>query len=395
MSLSNRFCKLGLGLAVLSGVILSLNACSGASSSSPGEVKINLNAVAVGSSGASLHSLMAPNHFSSGASGLVSLKYMIRAISICESLTVNGTGFSDQQNCSEIFERSLPGTLMDSTVPVTFPVVNDIQSGQYADYQIDLMDPVSLAKINTSSTVKAGTYNYAIITWGSPISFKAEFGGIKSKKATGFGASQSISVTTASLTSGTAEEAVILSPNGGTFFKLPQPFTVTEADVAAGKSFVVDLVFNPEDVLRGTTNPSDFSMSNRFEGSDGAIYVPMLSLAPVLRESTDTNSKEVYTLVSGAGTYRLELYYNTSDSSKAIKGASLVNLDSNMSDDAKIVEISEAGGALDFTSSATAGPGIGPGGLIKGLVRGTSCSAVQVYGSASSGCTFEGTVQVQ
>lgn len=339
---------------------------------------------------------------SSTATSLKSLKYMISSIQVCEDLTINGTGYSGTSNCSALYSADLPGALSDSTQDVSMDVINAMQNGDYDSYQIDLMNETSRAKLNVDAQIKAGTYHYAVINWAAPIQFNAEVAvngtTIYSKPTTsvGTGDSRSQSTTTDDLIVAPAKDGVVISPNGGTFFKFPSPFVVSEEDIDAETKFVMDLVFNPEGVIRATDTPGEFSMSSWFKGTNGAMYVPMLSLAPVPRHADDTNSKEVYTLTdANSTTYRLELYYNTADTNKDVRGASLVAMNTQMSDDAKIKTVETVDDKLDFTSTATGGPGVGPGGLIKGFVRGSTCSAAKINDIAVQDCTLAAVLPVE
>lgn len=356
--------------------------------------QVSLNALAIGNE----VTLAPPVMGSSTAESLKALKYMISGISLCETLTINGTGFSNAENCSTLYSADLPGDLADSTLKVEQSVIDAMQAGEYANYQINLMDPESRAKLNVNAQASAGTYNYAVITWASPIQFNVEIdvNGTKiySKPTTSIDGSQS--TTTSDVREAPAQDGVVASPNGGTFFKLSKPFVISEDDVENQVAYVVDLVFNPEDVIRGSTDPDSLSMSSWFKGTTGGFYVPMLSLAPVPRKASDTNTKEIYKVTDTEGVIRrVELYYNTSDAEKTILGASIVDLNSLMSDDAKILSIETVDGKLDFTSVGTEGPGTGAAGLLKGFERGETCSATQIMKTNVTNCELLSTIVVE
>ncbi len=386
-----------ISLATLS-VLGAFAACGKKNKTTP-TTKVSLNAVAVGTTSFVGRS----EKLLTSVGGLNALKYMISAISICEGVEINGTGFNNTSICSAIYSASIPAGLSDSTQEVRMSVVTDMQSGTYDDYQIDLMDATSRAKLNAAASVAAGTYNYAIITWAAPIQFNVALdvgSGVtiysKAITSVGTGATHSQSTTTGDVRVAPAQDAVVISPNGGTFFKFSEPFVISADDVAAGTAYVIDLVFNPEDVIRGSADPNALSMSSWFKGSSGGLYVPMLSLSPVPRKASDTNTKEIYTITDTGGTiYRLELYYNTSDTDKNILGASLVATSGLTSDDAKIQSIETVTDKLDFTSTATAGPGSGDGNLINQFVRGSSCAADAVNEVAVATCVLSNTVVIE
>lgn len=371
-----------------------LAACSEeSSSSSTAKAKVKLNAIAMSETG-SLSTLALG---SSKADDLQSLKYMISQIMICEDLTPVGSGFTNTINCSTFYSGNIPTKFRDSTQPVSIEEIAKIQAGEYSDYQIDLMDATSRSKLNKNGALSAGEYKYAIINWASPIQFRAtvDAGGttIYSKPTTSIETNNGFtkSTTNETMTSGPAKDAVIVSSDGGTYFKFAKPFVITEDDITAGNEFVIDLVFNADDVVRGTDDPDSFSMASWLKDEDetGAMYLPLLSLSPVPRLSTDTNSKETYKITDGDGNvYRLELYYNTSDADKAIRGVSMVPLNQNTSDDAKFTSITEdANGKLDFTSTSSS---------LEGFNRSTTaCDAEKVNNISVVDCEFIATTVVE
>lgn len=362
-----------------------------------GSVALNLVSLATNSE------LLAQEVGSSGEEGLQSLKYLFERIEICESLESDGTAYSSTSGCSVIYEGNSVTELTSQNESLGETEALAVQSGDYADYQIDLMDETSRAKLNASSSISAGTYNYAVITWALPIVFKGtvEFDSstLKTKAATsvGSGDDRTKSWTTGNMATGSAEETVTISANGGTFFRFAKPFVVEES-----ASYVIDLVFNPSDVIRGG-DAEDFNqngflkMGSEDSPGDYAMYLPMLSLSPVPRLSTDTNTRETYVIGDGDNSYRLELYFNTSDTEKAILGASLINISDSLGDDAKIKEITLADDVYTFTSTATEGDGAGEGELLDGFIRDESeCGLSKLFGNTSGlTCSFVNTEVVE
>lgn len=51
-------------------------------------------------------------------------------------------------------------------------LAKDLQAGKYAEYQIDLMDENSIARLNKTGAVTDGTYQYAVITRSLRIQFR-------------------------------------------------------------------------------------------------------------------------------------------------------------------------------------------------------------------------------
>ena len=119
------------------------------------------------------------------------------------------------------------------------------------------------------------SYNYGIITWSLPIKVKATLplgDGTFLYTHDGETLSETIgndnfvryyTKASSSLGVGPAEEAVVLLGNGGNWFKFQNPLTVTSADVEERRQWVLDLVFNPEGIVKGFAG--DFIGSGNLE----------------------------------------------------------------------------------------------------------------------------------
>lgn len=342
---------------------------------------------------------------------LQSLKYVFGFMSICESVTTNGSAFSNTSNCIQIYTGPTVG---DGTSSAITPE----NLSTYASSQIDLMDATSRATLNQSVTLTSDnvrSYNYAVINWYTPIAVKgcATAGAsLLCTKNTGATYASNVTTVTPTLVSTAtteAQEAIVVSANGGSFFRFQQPFTITDADIDAGTSFTVDMVFNPSGVL--TANASSNADGN-LRGSAGSMYVPMLNIAPVPRKGSQTTKRETYLATNcpsttNSGPYRVELYYN-SDNSSSILGATggyvadstSTGLSIGQADlGAKIIAINtEADGTLSLKTSATSGSeGTA---WITGLTRGangTLTMRLDSFGGTAASCayTYVGTATVQ
>jgi hypothetical protein len=188
------------------------------------------------------------------------------------------------------------------------------------------MSATDRANLSGSATLKAGDggdYKWGLVNWGYPIKIKGTVTlsdgttTLVTKDGTYSNGTSGGQNTATSLTSGTAEEAVISLPNGGTWFSFQTPFTVDET-----QEYSIDLVFNPDGILKGqnsvaTNNPPLKDGSN-------SMSIPFLNLSPVPHKTSDTVSKDTYIALVDSGAYhyniRLELYYVTGDTNKTVYG---------------------------------------------------------------------------
>ena len=238
-----------------------------------------------------------------GPAELTSLKYFIRSIAICQSLTPAGSGYLADD------------ALADST-----------------NY-VDLLTAEGRAALNTSITLTdadVGKYKWGMIDWYRPIKFTGSVtlnnGTTLYTKAgtTALETTDTYLTTATDLTTGPAEETIVVLNNGGNWFRFATAFEITQQDIVDQTSFTLNLVFNPTGIIKGYQSSSRTGLGLK----DSAGYVlnmPMLDLAPVVRASTDTVMKESYLLDYTGSTItpmqvRLELYYLLSDATKSIYG---------------------------------------------------------------------------
>jgi hypothetical protein len=132
----------------------------------------------------------------------------------------------------------------------------------------------------------------------------------------------------APLTQAPAEEAVVLLGNGGNWFKFQAPLTITENDINEQRAWVLDLVFNPDGIMKGTSGTLAQMSERDAMGTIGrGIAVPMLDLAPVPHRSTETVVRESYVGPVSTGSngfdLRVELYSVEGDPSRTIYGVDI------------------------------------------------------------------------
>jgi hypothetical protein len=404
----------GLGFAVL-GCLFALTGCG--SDDTGARLALNVTKVSTSHFAHDLIHAGVPQFFigdravgdsgSNTAAQLESLKYVFGFISICEGLTTNGSSFSNPTNCIQIYDGPTVGDGSSSAITPS-------NLASYASSQIDLMDATSRARLNGAkalTTSDARSYNWAVLNWYTPIAVKASLdvqgATLRTKAATSYDVNN-VAQTTADLSAGsTAEESVVISPNGGSFFKFQSPFVISSADISAGTSYVVDLVFNPEGLISGNKNVAStptFS-GQLYSSAQQAIYVPMIQLTPVPRKSTETSKKETYLIDLGtAGKTRLELYYNAADTAKTIYGVNLQNVITSTQDGsyaqtdngAKIIEVSTVGGTLSLKDNYTP-----QNTIVSGLTREADGTATVTWlggigaSPVSKSYTYVGTFDVQ
>jgi hypothetical protein len=277
--------------------------------------------------------------------GLSSLKYLIRDISLCESLDVSGSGYTNPQHCIVLYNGPHDGLAYDPRDNFT-PLADEARA-RTSGY-VDLLDERARAALASETPLRAEhahAYNYGIVTWALPIKLTAEVAlrdgrtlfthdGVTTSQIVGSDMYRDyFTLPTTPLTSGPAEEAVVLLPNGGNWFKLQTPLQITDADLAAGRSVTLDLVFNPDGIVKGYAG--DRASGALREVSDAgvplrAISVPMLDLAPVPHYADQRVVRESYqgALVVGADAFdvRIELYGIEGDPTRAVYGVDVKSL---------------------------------------------------------------------
>ena len=274
---------------------------------------------------------------SSTVASLTSLKYIFGQMQICQDLTVTGSAFSGGTGCISLYDSGIdPSTITASTF------------SSFAAKTVDLMSATSLATFNAaaSGSVTAGSYKYVSINWAPYIAVTGTVtvggGSILKTQACTVNATTGLCKSSTNLASATsAVESVVKSANGGSWFKFQNPFVISQADVDAKTAYSIDMVFNPDSAIAAnkSTSPSGGfywgQIADVDPGTTGnSIYVLMIQLTPVPKAAGGTTSKETYTLVlpSNAGTARVELYFQKTDTSKTIYGVNILNTLSTAND---------------------------------------------------------------
>ena len=278
--------------------------------------------------------------------GLENLEYMILGVQICESMQATGSGFSNPGGCLELYRNDTSGLNYDLTGDWT-PLA-DAARAMTTGF-VDLLDPSSRATLNgrtelTSEHVRS--YNYGIITWSLPIKVKATIplgdgtflythDGDTTFELLGTDNFKHYFTTPAApLTTAPADKAVVLLGNGGNWFKFQNPLTVTPADIDERRQWVLDLVFNPEGIVKGFAGEGvSVGSIQQMNGSGAvthAVTVPMLDLAPIPHRENEQVVRESYLASLNVGPHafdlRLELYSIDGDPEQTIYGADVKSL---------------------------------------------------------------------
>ncbi len=270
------------------------------------------------------------------AAELESLRYYISSIMLCESLETIGTAWGNPTGCLMLYEAD---DVRD------YGSFGADEARANPQLYVDVLDPAALAALDPQLVIGPDAvrqYNYGVINWFRPVMVRASVtldagGGDPVTLFTSDGNvvedgmfAGSFTNEIVDLTSGPASDGVAMLSNGGNWFKFQHPFEITQADLDAGTSYTLDLVFDPDRIVSGmhcTTRGTAFKDEN-----GRAIFVPMLELSPVPRKADDTTWRETYlihvddpSLTSGFD-LRLELYSRTGDPERTIYGADLKGL---------------------------------------------------------------------
>jgi hypothetical protein len=313
---------------------------NGGSSSTPTTPGLELRIAAPSAPEGSGNELLAFGGGGALRPGLESLKYAIFSVQICESLTPTGSGFGSPTGCLELYSHAA-GQLGYGLNDDWVPLANTARASD--EGFVDLLDPSAretLAARTELGSEQVRKYNYGIITWSLPVKVKASFvlnDGSQLYTHDGetvmelVGADNFKSYYTKPSTSlgvGPAEEAVVLLGNGGNWFKFQSPLEITEDDISENRQWVLDLVFNPEGIVKGFAGDA-ISLANLSERNDQGytvrgVTVPLLDLAPVPHRASEQVLRESYRApmnVSGqAYDVRIELYSVDGDPDSTIYG---------------------------------------------------------------------------
>jgi hypothetical protein len=278
--------------------------------------------------------------------GLVNLEYYIYAVSICESLEPSGSGFSNPSGCLQLYSGDQSRFSYDINGDWTH-LADEARATD--DGFVDLLDPSSRAALGNTTALGSSevrSYHYGIITWSLPIKVKATIplgdgsflythDGTTTYQIIGADHYKDYYTSPAiPLDVGPAEKAVVILGNGGNWFQFQNPLTITQEDLDQKRQWVLDLVFNPEGIVKGFSGEGSSRGNLREQSEAGAqlrgITVPMLDLAPVPHRADQEVERESYIANVQAGSQnvdtRIELYSVAGDPSATVYGVDVKTL---------------------------------------------------------------------
>lgn len=278
--------------------------------------------------------------------GLESLEYYIFSVQICESMVASGSGFNNPSGCLELYSGDHAALNYDLEGDWT-SLAETARSSNVGF--VDLLDPASRATLGGTTPLETRdvrSYHYGIITWSLPIKVKATIplgDGTFLYTHDGVTRVQTIGVDSfrdyytapdTALDVAPADKAVVILGNGGNWFKFQNPLNITQADIDEKRQWVLDLVFNPEGIVKGFSGDGSTRGNIREQSEAGAslrgINVPMLDLAPVPHRAAEQVVRESYIAslnVNGSAfDARLELYSVDGDPNHSVYGVDVKTL---------------------------------------------------------------------
>jgi hypothetical protein len=329
----------------------------------------------------------------STGNGLQSFKMYPREIKICQSLTENGSGYTDVSGCVTVYSND-----SDTYTGLDYPTADHratfAAAGEGKYY--DILSATDRALLNSTQEFDVGDYNYGIIEMHPWVKIKAKSGSICTKAA---GAAENYSsggdgyrnyyteVTSMNCGSGEAEEVLVYITNANTNFKFAQPFSVAE-----GGSYSLDLAFN----MDGAVKVIDDAVGGNLRDGTDSLYIPMIRMMPSPRAAAGTTKVETYTFVpsttgsTGNFKIRAEVYYDSTDTTKAplaVLATVLAGTDTTKDISNKAVSISSvtAEGNTITTKSWNGSTGL----VFTRTDSGTAASATLVCGAhGTTGAAF-------
>jgi hypothetical protein len=285
---------------------------------------------------------------------LMSLKYYIMSIQLCEHVDVMGSGYSSANGCIMLYQDH-------SSSPPDYAnyLVTAAQHDTTADRFVDLMSAAGQAALRHPVTVElpganptaaadydagpvtpsqVAVFRYGLINFYRPIKVTAEFPIVghpdqyfRTKTITHITTERTVDgmndterVQIGDTLSGATEETTYMLNNGGALFTFQKPFVITQADVDAATEIKVDLVFNPNNFGQAyeANNCADQPDSPICDPHNNVtIDMPYVRMNPVPRKAGEKTRKETYLMdYAPSSKLRIELYYNDADPEASVQG---------------------------------------------------------------------------
>ena len=263
---------------------------------------------------------------SASSTGTFSLKMYPREIKLCTSLKfASGTGYTIDGTCAAVYSnmtdeyRGLEGPSADERT-----LMDAAGDGKF----YDMLSATDRAKLSKAVAIDTGDYNWGIIEMHPWVKLTAKNGtlctkkaGAKEETAGGSNGGKNYYTSVTSLACGAtdaAQEVLMYITNANSSFKLGKTFSLGKDE-----EFTVDLGFNLDGEVK-TIRDDQFSASGNLRANDAksAFYVPMIRLNAAPRKAGQTTKVESYTLgtTAQAEQIRVQIYYNSADTSKAVLG---------------------------------------------------------------------------
>jgi len=249
------------------------------------------------------------------ATEITSLKYSLQNLAIYQNMTTNGSGYSNTEGAVTFYKGT--ATYDYNTF--------DAEAAKLTDEgYIDLMDTASLNSLVKSISItssQTGDYQFTGADWYQPAKITASVllqdgtTTIYTKDGT---TANSVTTTSADMSAGPAQEAIVQFNNGGTWFKFLKPLTITQADIENETAFNVVMVFNPDSFIAAWDSNGSSAGNSIVDNAGHGIVLPFLDLVPVAYRAGDNVIRETYTftVVNGIDNnfdVRFEVYTVGSD----------------------------------------------------------------------------------
>jgi hypothetical protein len=282
------------------------------------------------------------------AINLMSLKYYITGIQLCQDVQLSGSGFSATHGCIMLYQSDPANTpnYDDYTV-------EEAQADNTPGHYIDLMTAEGQAALRRPVTLEVpvgkdskedagpspeGAYRYGMINFYRPIKVTAQFPIVgqpdqyfRTRAVSRIdpgpmldGGHNTEKVEIGDALSGPTEETTYMLNNGGALFVFQKPFVITQADIDAQNEIKVDLVFNPDNF--GQAYESENCLNEQFSAicdplNNVVLDMPYVRMNPVPRKTGEKTRKETYLMdYDTHSKLRIELYYNDGDSEAGVQG---------------------------------------------------------------------------
>lgn len=334
-----------------------------------------------------------PISTSASSTGLYSLKMYFREIKLCTSLQFSsGTGYQVDGTCATVYSNT-----SDDYTGTEAPTAADrtkfaaASEGKF----YDILSETDRAKLSTGTAIAAGTYNYGIIETHPWVKMTAKNGtlctkaaGAKENTAVGGDGVKTYYTSVDSFTCGatdSAEEVLDYITNANSTFKFLKPFVIGKDE-----EFTVDLAFNLDSEIKTIKGGDTVPGGMRSTDAQNSFYVPMLRLGAAPRKATETTKTETYYLgtTSQKERIRVQLYYNSADTTKSIIGVSSTVLATASSTKTKannpiyVSGASQTGDVVTFTTW--------DGTTVLTFTRGSAGTATVTCTGSGGGAALEG-----